>query len=133
MPAVPRVQGLRVGESMPEGTEPELSIADVLRHYGAEVVPESAAWRSMKCPFHEDRTASGRVNTELNAYKCLGCPFAGSPLSLIKRKEKLGSYDEATEFARTVLGKSVSRVQRTVSKSVKRRPLGREKWAGILE
>jgi DNA primase len=118
---------------MPEGTEPELSIIDVLRHYGAEVIPESSAWRSMKCPFHSDAHASGRVNTELNAYKCQGCPYAGSPLSLIKRKEALGSYAEATEFAGTVLGKSVSRVQRTVSKSVKRRPLGREKWTGILE
>lgn len=111
----------------------ELTIADVLRHYGAARVPEGVGWKTMNCPFHGDSHASGRVNAELGAFKCHGCRMSAStPEKLIARAESIGE-DEAGEFARQVLGKSSSGLSRTVPKQKQRRPLGREKWKNILE
>jgi DNA primase len=118
-------------EAVAEEAKPELTIADVLVHYGAESVPSGIGWHTMKCPFHEDSTNSAGVNTGVDAFTCHACPYSGGPISLIMRKESLGR-EEAHEFARSVLGASVSRIQRSVSKSGKRRPLGRERWKGIL-
>jgi DNA primase len=118
-------------EQLTEEAKPELTIAAVLRHYGAEKVPEGIGWHTMPCPFHEDSTASAGVNTGVDAFTCHACPYAGSPISLIMRKESIGRV-EAIEFAGQILGASVSRVQRTVSKSGSRRPLGRERWKSIL-
>lgn len=112
--------------------KPELDIADVLNYYGAKTVPTGVGWHSVNCPFHGDTHASGRVNVELGAYKCHGCGMSGDAIKLIEDKEGIG-FKEACEFARSVLGQSVTPVQRTVSKQAKRRPLGREKWKSILE
>jgi|SRR4249920_456343 len=123
-------------EELAEEAKPELTIVTVLNYYQRkadmpEHVPEGIGWHSMRCPFHEDSTASGGVNTGVNAYTCHACPFAGSPISLIMRAEKLGK-EQAIEFAGQILGASVSRVQRSVSKPGQRRPLGRERWKSIL-
>jgi len=118
-------------EGVAEEAKPELDIATVLRHYGADTVPEGIGWHTIKCPFHEDSTNSAGVNTGVNAFTCHACPYSGGPISLIMRKESIGKV-EAIEFARQVLGTSVSHIQRSVSKSSQRRPLGRERWKGIL-
>src|SRR5689334_15897370 len=110
---------------------PELNIADVLRHYGATKVPEGAGWHSMRCPFHSDGHASGRVNTDLGAYKCNACPVSGDALKLISLAEKIGR-SEAVDYARETLGASLTGVPRPVRQQSQRRPLGREKWKGIL-
>ena len=47
-----------------------LSIAQVLDHYGLEAGPKGA----MRCPFHDDRTASMKVYPATNTAYC----FAGS-------------------------------------------------------
>lgn len=110
----------------------ELTIDDVLRHYGARKVPAGVGWHSMKCPFHGDKHASARVNVDRNAFTCLACGMSGDALKIISLKENI-SRDEAIEFTRKVLGQSVSDIQRSASKQGKRRALGREKWKGILE
>ena len=110
---------------------PELSIADVLRHYGAAKVPEGAGWRPMRCPFHGDAHASARVNVELGAFKCHGCPMSGDALKLISLSEGI-KRGEAIGFARKTFGASVSYVSQPVHGKGKRRPLGREKWKEIL-
>lgn len=109
-----------------------ISIAAVLRHYGARSVPEGAGWRDINCPFHSDAHASARVNTELGAFKCHGCGMSGDAIKLIRLKEQKG-YAEAIEFAGSVLGESVENLPRTASKQKQRRPLGREKWKSILD
>lgn len=111
--------------------ESGLSVADILRYYGATSVPEGIGWKSMKCPFHDDGVKSGSVHVERNLYNCHACPYAGDPLNLIKRKENLGEA-EAIEFAGQVFGQGISPVSRTVHKQPKRRPLGRERWKDLL-
>lgn len=110
----------------------ELNIADVLRHYGATTVPEGVGWHSMKCPFHGDSHASGRVNVELGAFKCHGCPVSGDAIKIIRQQENL-SYGDAIEFAGKVLGTSVTSVSRATDKPKQRKPLGRNKWKSILD
>jgi hypothetical protein len=111
----------------------ELTMADVLRHYGATKVPTGTGWKDVNCPFHGDSHASGRVNVDLGAYKCHGCQMsAKSPERLIAKAEHL-TEGEAIEFARSVLGKSIGDLPESVPKSKQRRPLGREKWKSILD
>ena len=114
-----------------EASQPELSIADVLRHYGATKIPEGAGWRPMRCPFHGDAHASARVNVELGAFKCHGCLMSGDALKLISLNENI-KRGEAIGFARTALGATVPDLPRSVHGKGKRRPLGREKWKEIL-
>ena len=111
---------------------PPLSIEVTLIHYGAKSVPGGYGWKPIKCPFHNDRMASASVNTQLNGFRCHGCEVSGDPIKIIRQQEGMG-FVEAVEFARSVLGASVERVPRTVSKSGKRNKLGRNKWRSILE
>lgn len=93
----------------------DISIAAVLEHYGATVSVAETGWRSMRCPFHDDRTASASVNLELNAFACHACDARGDAVKLIETQENLGFVD-AIEFARSVLGQSVEEVSRPAKK-----------------
>ena len=121
---------LRIGLPVPEPAT--LGIAAVLRHYGATSIPEGSGWHTMRCPFHGDSHASGRVNVELGGFKCNACPVRGDAIKLIELQEKM-SYGDACEFARSVLGQSVEGISRSAPKPAKRRALGREKWKAILD
>lgn len=115
---------------MPE--DEELSVVDVLRYYGATSVPMGTGWHAMQCPFHSDGIKSGSVNVDRNVFNCHACPYKGEPLWLIMRKEQIGE-EAAIEFARSVLGKSSPRLPSAAKSATKLRPLGRNKWKGILE
>ncbi len=111
----------------------ELTIDDVLLHYGAKSIPQGVGWRPMKCPFHDDAHASASVNhDEQGAFKCHTCGVQGPPLKIIETQEHLKA-DEAVEFTRQILGASVSELPRTNARSKKRRPLGRERWSKVFE
>ena len=110
----------------------ELSIADVLIHYGATRVPEGSGWKTMRCPFHSDKVASGRVNVSLNAYKCHGCSVSGDAIKIIEDQENLG-YGDAIEFSGQVLGKGITDIPQSIHRSKQRRPLGSDKWKSILD
>lgn len=77
------------------------SIADYLSHIGAQVPARSSGWRKMRCPFHDDSTASAAVNFESNRFKCHGCDTAGDTYDLII-KERGGTLSEAIEYAQTI-------------------------------
>lgn len=61
------------------------SIAKVLKHYGAERVPEGRGWRAMRCPFHDDSQASASVNGE--AFNCHACGVSGDAFKIIMEQE----------------------------------------------
>ncbi|GAA3136917.1 hypothetical protein GCM10010466_29670 [Planomonospora alba] len=81
----------------------EQAIAEVLRHYGAEYVPEGYKWAPMKCPFHDDRSASASVSTERGAFKCHACEAHGDTFSLIEWKEGT-NFSGAVEILTDILG-----------------------------
>ena len=77
------------------------NVADYLNYIGASLPAEGHGWRKMKCPFHDDRTASSAINYEANRFKCHGCGVAGDIYDLI-RHQKGGTLSEAIEFAQTI-------------------------------
>jgi DNA primase len=88
-----------------------ISIAAVLEHYGGFISVPETGWRSVRCPFHDDRTASGSINIELNGYRCHACGISGDGIKIIEDQEHI-DFEAACEFARSVLGASVEDVPR---------------------
>ena len=96
-------------------------IDKVLEHYGADLTRVSpVGWRPVKCPFHEDRTASASVNLNLGGFRCHACGIHGDAIKLIQEREGL-SFRDAVAFMETVLGESVPGVSRSATRSKPRR------------
>ena len=85
-----------------------VSITKVLAYYGAEDLPETIGWRSMRCIFHPDQHASARYccNEDVSAFKCMACPAQGDAISLVKQQEGL-DYKEALAFIEQITGESM--------------------------
>jgi hypothetical protein len=112
----------------------ELTIAAVLRHYGANRIPTGAGWKSMKCPFkqfHTDSRASASVNTGTNKFRCHACGTYGDPISIIMKLEHM-NYREACEQAARVFGTRHTSVSRTVPRPFKRPATSGDSWKEIL-
>ena len=77
-----------------EHTRP--SIAAVLSRYGLEV-PERTGWRPVQCPFHDDRSASASVNTDLGGFRCHGCGVSGDAYRLLMEREGI-TFPQALEL-----------------------------------
>lgn len=85
-----------------------IPIIKVLTHYGADNLPETTGWRSIKCPFHLDRHASARYcsNGDVEAFKCQACPAQGDAISLVKQQEGI-EYKEALAFLEQITGEDM--------------------------
>lgn len=84
------------------------SIIKVLAHYGAEDLPETIGWRSIRCPFHGDQHASARYccNEDVSAFKCMACSAQGDAISLVKQQEGI-DYKEALVFIEQITGEAM--------------------------
>lgn len=111
---------------------PELSIAAVLEHYGADLARVSEhGWRSVRCPFtdkHTDKRPSGRVNLALNAYCCLACGTKGDAIKVIREIEGL-DFQGAVQFAEEILGQSCGDVRKPTRRTA---PVQRSQWRDTL-
>lgn len=85
-----------------------VSITAVLSHYGADDLPETLGWKSIRCPFHDDRNASARYcsNEDTQAFHCNACAASGDVISLVKQQESL-DYKEALAFLEEITGEQV--------------------------
>ena len=63
------------------------SIKAVLEAHGV-VVKDRAGWQPIKCPYHDDRTASASVSVGKGAFLCHACGVKGDSYSLIQAYEK---------------------------------------------
>lgn len=99
-----------------------LDIHSVLTHYGFENVPEGGGWRNIRCFFHDDRMASGRVSIRDGAYRCMACDAKGSALTLIQWKEQL-EWTSAVRLYQEITGRTYHRVS----------PADDDIWGGISE
>src|SRR5689334_1952458 len=99
-------------------------ITPVLEFYGAVGVQEDRHWHKVRCPFHDDRTASASVDTIENVYKCFACDYKGSALNLIMMKEGL-DYAGATNRYVEIAGEG-NLPLRTESRRQRRKPLSGE-------
>jgi DNA primase len=108
----------------------ELTIADVLIHYGGNADVHGTGWHSIKCCFHNDTQASASVNIELNAFKCHACHVHGDAIGVVMQQENM-NYREANEWAATLLGKSCTHVPQTIPGQREPRKPKRRKWRGL--
>lgn len=70
----------------------KINILDVMRYYGFEPRQDTGDRFKMKCPFHNEDTASFLVYPS-NSYYCFGCSKGGGVVSFIMAHEKK-SFDE---------------------------------------
>lgn len=80
-------------------------MAAILRHYGAEDVPEGHGdrWMPLRCCFHPDRHASAQFCEDLDGFKCQACDVGGNSVTLLMRQEGL-SAREADALATQIAG-----------------------------
>lgn len=102
----------------------KIDIAAVLQYYGAGTVPVSHRWASIRCPLHDDSTASASVNTEEGKFRCFACQVRGDGLDVIMHAENIG-FVEAKKFAEG-LGLVVDSPEKQQSREGRRRPFQAE-------
>jgi len=61
----------------------------------------------MKCPFHEEKTASFHIYTDSLSFKCYGCNKAGSVFDFVMEKERV-SFSEALRILSEKAGVELS-------------------------
>ena len=81
----------------------ELPIETVLNHHGWEGHARGRGWETVKCPYHDDTTASASLNVELGAFNCHACGISGDAIKLIMQWEGL-SFGEAVRVATETYG-----------------------------
>jgi DNA primase len=71
---------------------PKPSIVAVLRGLAPhiELDEETHGWKPVRCPFHDDRAASGSYNTAAQRFRCHGCGIAGDGYDVIQEVERCG-------------------------------------------
>jgi len=65
-----------------------LTLQQVLNHYNLQ--PKN---NMLRCPFHEDSTASLQVSFSQNKYKCHGCDKKGDVIQFVQDYEKLTKHE----------------------------------------
>ena len=70
-----------------------VSVKEAAEYYGLEVNRGSMT----RCPFHNDRTPSMKLNEDY--FYCFGCGATGDVIALVARLFNLSSYDAAKKLA----------------------------------
>ena len=92
-------------------TETKHDLASTLRYYGANV-RDGYGWMPVKCPVHDDATASAAVNIREQLFDCFVCDIYGDVYTLIMEKEGIGFKDAITR-AETITNGNRSSVSRS--------------------
>ena len=74
-----------------------LTLSQILTHYGLK--PKN---NMLRCPFHEDNTASLQVNLTQNRYKCHACDKKGDVIQFVQDYEKLTKHEALLKCAEMV-------------------------------
>jgi DNA primase len=82
-----------------------LSLATILQHYNLKADKNNM----LRCPFHDDNTASLQVNPTQNKYKCHACDKKGDVIQFVQDYEKL-TKREAILKCVTIIGQVVTNV-----------------------
>lgn len=79
----------------------QMSNVEILKHYGLDNPPEGPGWKSIRCPLHDDSTASATSNG--SGFACFACGIRGGPIQILMQKEGL-DYHSAVELAEEITG-----------------------------
>lgn len=108
-----------------EEIKTKLDIIDIARGY-LPSLKKSGTNHFALCPFHNEKTPSFSLNSELGIYKCFGCGESGDAISFIQKMEGL-DFPGALELA---AGKAGITLKKTFTKADKERQKKKER---ILE
>lgn len=73
-----------------------VSLLELMKGYGLEVRPEPSGRHKMRCPLHNENTASFLIYPG-NSYYCFGCASGGRPVNFIMAYENK-TLDEVVEM-----------------------------------
>lgn len=90
---------------------PLIPIEPVLDEYDVRYNSDRRHWQSVRCPFHEDRQASGSVNLDEAVFVCHGCGCSGSAITVLMKHEGL-DYDSARSRYETLSGGKLPDIRR---------------------
>lgn len=92
-----------------------MDIYPVLEFYGAENLPQSNGnWKTIRCPFHDDRNASARTNG--TGFLCNGCGVKGDAIRIVEDRENV-KYADAISFLEERVGQSCQELRKSDDKS----------------
>ena len=100
----------------------QLDIRPVLEYYGVTNPPHGPGWRPVRCPFHDDKTASAGSNGK--GFKCQACGVKGDAISLIREREDLDYQDSVRKYEE-ISGRSYGSLSKAIAPK-RRRPLSDE-------
>jgi DNA primase len=86
-----------------------LSLAQILTSYNLTADKNNM----LRCPFHEDSTASLQVSFSQNKYKCHACDKKGDVIQFVQDYEKLTKHDALKKC--TVMIETIQPIQKTTS------------------
>ncbi|TKC89442.1 toprim domain-containing protein [Trinickia terrae] len=88
----------RIPESELERLKAEVSVEQLVRSHGIDLVKSGKDWRG-RCPFHEDSTPSLVVTPSKNLWHCFGCGVSGGPVDWAMKANGI-SFRHAVELLR---------------------------------
>ena len=94
------------------------NIVDLLKSYGYELSNDTDNRMKMKCPFHNEKTASFMIYLDTNRFHCFGCAESGSVINLIMNHEEKTYYEVIEDFSENVDVNSNKFFADTLTKSV---------------
>ena len=86
----------RFSDELVERLKAEVSLVRLVQVKGYEVKPHGKDF-AVRCPFHEDSTASLVITPDKNLYHCFGCGAAGSVIDWVMNTEGV-SFRHAVEL-----------------------------------
>ena len=86
-----------------------LSLAAILNHYSLQLNKNNM----LRCPFHEDNTASLQVNPIQNRYKCHACDKKGDVIQFVQDYEKLTKREAILKCVAMIEISPTPKVQKT--------------------
>ena len=79
----------RISEEELNRIKDNVSLVRLIERQGYELKKEGADY-VMRCPFHDDRTASMKVTPSKNLFHCFGCGEGGSVIDWVMKTQGVG-------------------------------------------
>ena len=90
-----------------------LPLANVLQHYNLKADKNNM----LRCPFHEDKTASLQISTTQNKYKCHACDKKGDVIQFVQDYEKLTKHEALLKCTAMIIANPVTNNNKSVTKT----------------
>ena len=76
----------------------QIDLVEVVKRYGVEV-RRAGRWIEARCPFHEEKTPSFKINTERNTFRCYGCDAHGDVIDFVAQIEGVELKEAMAQLA----------------------------------